>query len=263
MPTQYQQTLTVSYDRFFRDGSLYVGERADSGYANLGLFLSGTADFAEACDNLMALLVGKFSRRKGPLLDVGCGLGGTTEYLARHFPVEHVHGINVSEYQIEQCRVRLPGADFHVMPAEKMRFPDAMFDAIASVEAALHFKGRREFLHESLRVLKRGGEIVIADMVFRDEPKTFAKVLAGQECYPNLDSYRALWESCGFEDVVIDDITDASWRAFVAYYKSKALSELLEKRIDAAMFNRFLGFVRKIEELPVLCYVVVSARAPE
>ncbi|WP_374649288.1 methyltransferase domain-containing protein [Rhizorhabdus sp.] len=263
MPTEYQQTLTGSYDRFFRDGTLYVGERADSGYANLGLFLPGTTDFPEACDNMMALLVGKFSRRQGPLLDVGCGLGGTTEYLARHFPVEGVHGINVSEYQIEQCRVRVPGAHFHVMPAEQMRFPDAMFDAIASVEAALHFKGRREFLHESLRVLKRGGEIVVADMVFRDEPKAFPKVLAGQECYPNLDSYRALWESCGFEDVVIDDITDASWRAFVACYKSKALSELLEKRIDAATFNRLLEFVRKIEELPVLCYVVVSARAPE
>lgn len=263
MSTEYQQTLTGSYDRFFRKGSLYVGERADSGYANLGLFLPGTQDFSEACDNLMAMIAGKFRRHQGPLLDVGCGLGGTTEYLARHFPVEAVHGINVSDYQIEQCRARLPDAHFEVMPAEKMRFADATFEAVVSVEAALHFKGRREFLNEARRVLKPGGEIVVADMVFQGEPKTFRKVLAGQECYPDLATYRSLWDSSGFEDIAIDDITDASWRAYVAHFKSKALSELLARQIDAATFNRLLGFVRDIEELPVLSYVVVHARAPE
>lgn len=263
MPTEYQQILTGSYDRFFQDGVLYVGDQEESGYANMGLFLPGTTDFNQACDNMMALLVGKFSRFCGPLLDVGCGLGGTTEYLARSFPVDDVYGINVSDYQIEQCRLRVPGAHFEVMPAEDLRFPDAMFDAMVSVEAALHFKGRREFLNEARRVLKPGGEIVVADMVFQGEPRAFRKVLAGQECYPDLTSYRALWESCGFEDIEIEDITEASWRGFVAHSKSKALGELLAQRIDAAEFNRMLGFVRNIEELPVLSYVVVSARTPE
>lgn len=263
MPTEYQQMLTGSYDRFFREGILYVGERADSGYANMGLFLAETTDFSEACDNMMAMIVGKFRRHQGPLLDVGCGLGGTTEYLARHFPVDGVHGINVSDYQIEQCRARLPRAHFQVMAAEQLHFPDATFDAVVSVEAALHFKGRREFLNEARRVLKPGGEIVVADMVFEGEPKTFRKVLAGQECYPDLATYRTLWDSCGFEDIVIEDITEASWRAYVAHFKSKALGELLEQRIDTATFNRLLGFVRNIEELPVLSYVVVHARGPE
>ncbi|MES1975986.1 MAG: class I SAM-dependent methyltransferase [Pseudomonadota bacterium] len=263
MPTEYQQTLTGSYDRFLQKGTLYVGDRAESGYANMGLFLPGTADFNQACDNMMALLVGKFRRYQGPLLDVGCGLGGTTEYLARHFPVDDVHGINVSDYQIEQCRARVPGAHFQVMPAEEMRFPDAMFGALVSVEAALHFKGRREFLNEARRVLKAGGEIVVADMVFEGEPRVFPKVLGGQECYPDLATYRALWESCGFADIVIEDITEASWRGYVAHFKGKALAELLTQRIDSATFNRLLEFVRNIEELPVLSYVVVSARTPE
>jgi len=262
MPTEYQQTLTGSYDRFFQDGILYVGERADSGYANLGLFLPGTADFALACDNMMALLVSKLSRREGPLLDVGCGLGGTTEYLAGHFPVDEVYGINVSDYQIAECRARVPGAHFDVMPAEQMRFPDGMFDAVVSVEAALHFKGRREFLNEALRVLRPGGEIAVADMVFNGEPTAFRKVLAGQERYADLAAYRALWDGCGFDDVMIEDITEASWRAFCAYFRSKALGELLRQRIDAAEFNRLLRFVRDIEELPVLAYVMVSARKP-
>lgn len=263
MATEYQKTLTGSYDRFLRNDELYIGERSDSGYANLGLFLPGTSDFASACDNMMAMLTGKLSRRDGKLLDVGCGLGGTTAYLARHFRVTDLYGINVSDYQIEECRKRLPGAHFEVMPAEQMGFPDAMFDAIVSVEAALHFKGRHEFLCEAWRVLKPGGEIVVADMVFSGEPEAFRKVLSGQECYPDLAAYLALWERGGFSDVVIDDITQLSWRSFVNHFKSNALRELLERRIDPPEFTRLLGFVRDIEQLPVLAYVVASARKPE
>jgi MPBQ/MSBQ methyltransferase len=262
MLTDYQTTLTGSYDRFFRDGRLYVGDRANTGYANLGLFDANTSDFAQACDNMMAKVVSKLTKRNGPLLDVGCGLGGTSEYLAQHFPVNNIYGINVSEFQIGKCRERLPSAHFEVMPAERMQFPDAVFEAIVSVEAALHFKGRREFLNESWRVMKPLGEIVVADMIFNGEPRAFRKVLAGQERYEETNSYRALWESCGFVDVTIEDITQASWRAFTEHFKGQLLRELLEKRIDTDGFNKMLNFVRKIEELPVLAYVIVSAIKP-
>ena len=262
MLTDYQATLTGSYDRFFRNGTLYVSDRADTGYANLGIFDAKTSDFAEACDNMMAKVVSKLVRRDGPLLDVGCGLGGTSEYLANHFPVDSVYGINVSEFQIEKCRERLPSAHFEVMPAEKMRFPDAMFDAVVSVEAALHFKGRREFLQEAGRVMKPGGEIVVADMVFNGEPKAFRKVLSGQECYEQIDTYRQLWASCGFVDITIEDITQVSWRSFTEHFKRQLLRELLAKRVDTESFNRLLGFVRKIEQLPVLAYVIVNANKP-
>lgn len=263
MLTEYQATLTGSYDRFFGNGGLYVGDRGDAGYANLGVFLAGTTDFATACDNMMAQVVGKLSRRTGPLLDVGCGLGGTSAYLARHFPPSAVYGINVSDYQIAQCRARVPEAHFEVMPAERMGFPDGTFDAVVSVEAAMHFKGRRDFLREAWRVLKPGGEIVVADMVFNDEPRAFRKVLAGQELYADLAAYGALWQECGFPDVQMEDITQASLRAFVAHFKSKALGELLGNKIDAPAFNRLLAFVTDIETLPVLAYVIVSARKPE
>jgi len=260
MLTDFQDTLSGSYDRFFGRGALYVGEQGASGYANLGLFLPGTPDFASACDNMMAALVGKISPGGAPILDVGCGLGGTTGYLSRAFPESELYGINVSDYQIQQCRKRVPTAHFEVMPAERMSFADATFGAVVSVEAAMHFKGRREFLEESLRVLKPGGQIVVADMVFNGEPTAFRKVLAGQEQYQDLAAYRQLWEACGFRDVTIEDITQPSWRAFTEHYKNTALHELLRKRIDTEEFNRLIRFVRKIETLPVLAYVIATAR---
>ncbi len=262
MLTEYQETLTGSYDRFFQKGALYVGERADYGYANLGLFLPGTSDFASACENMMAAVVSKIRPGNDPVLDVGCGLGGTTEYLSRAFAGSDLYGINVSDYQIDQCRKRVPGAHFENMPAERMGFADEMFGAVVSVEAALHFKGRREFLKEALRVLKPGGEIVVADMVFNGEPTAFKKVLAGQECYSDLSQYRELWDECGFRHVIIEDITKPSWLAFAEHYKNTALHELLSKRIDTEEFNRLIRFVRKIEALPVLAYVIATARKP-
>ena len=260
MLTDYQEDLNEFYDRFFEEKALYLGEGVNSGYANLGLFLEDTSDFGAACDNMMALVVGKLKHHDGPLLDVGCGLGGTTAYLHRRFPERDIYGINVSAYQIDRCRERAPKANFEVMPAEQMRFPDAMFNSVVSIEAALHFRGRAEFLREAQRVIKPGGEIVVADLIFREEPTSFRKVLAGQECYSDLASYRKVWLAAGFDDVAIEDITQASWRAFTEHYKKAALRELLKKRISAAEFKHNLGFVTHIEELPILAYVVATAQ---
>ncbi len=262
MLTDYQENLNGFYDRFFQENSLYLGEGANSGYANLGLFLEDTTDFGAACDNMMALVVSKLKHHDGPLLDVGCGMGGTTAYLHRRFPERDIYGINVSEYQIDRCRERAPKANFEVMPAEQMRFPDAMFTSVVSIEAALHFRGRVEFLREAQRALKPGGEIVVADLIFREEPTSFRRVLAGQECYSDLDSYRKVWIAAGFDDLMIEDITQASWRAFTEHYKKAALRGLLQKRIAAAEFKRNLEFISDIEQLPILAYVVASAKKP-
>lgn len=260
MLTRYQTTLSEFYDRFFEEDALYLGESVNSGYANLGLFHANTSDFKTACDNLIALAVSKLGNCSGPLLDVGCGLGGTAEYLRKSFPNRSIYGINVSEYQIGKCRERAPDAHFEVMPAEQMRFPDAMFDSIVSIEAALHFRGRQEFLREARRVLKPNGEIVVADLIFKGEPTAFRKVLAGQECYSDFADYEKLWKNAGFDDVALEDITQASWRSFTEHYKKVTLRELLEKRISVSEFNRILGFVRDIEELPILAYVVATAQ---
>jgi MPBQ/MSBQ methyltransferase len=262
MPSDYQVGLTETYDRFFRRGGLDVAARADFGYANLGLFLPGTTTVPEACDNMMQLVVSQLSQREGLVLDVGCGLGGTTEFLSRYFGPRGVYGINLSEYQLEQCRRRVPEGHFAVMPAEQMTFPDAMFSAVVSVEAALHFKGRQEFLREAYRVLRPGGEIVVADMLFHSEPTAFRTILSGQECYHQVDDYRVLWERCGFLDVHIEDITARSWRAFTGHAKNHAFGELMAGRIDASAFRQLLRLSREIEALPVLAYVVAHGRKP-
>jgi MPBQ/MSBQ methyltransferase len=263
MSSEFQKGLVESYDRLFCRPDFSLDGRPAEGFGNLGYFAPGIDDLNAASEHLMDVLMERIEHRDGLVLDVACGIGGTTRCLTKRFPATAIHGINLSARQLEQCRERVPGAHFHVMAAERMTFPDAMFDTVISVEAAMHFKGRREFLLEAMRVLKPGGEIVVADMPFRAEPTSFTSVLGGQEIYPDIDAYRALWESCGVADVEIEDVTKPVWHDFCAYLQRTALHDRLAGLVDGGAFRNRLDITAKIRALPALAYVIVKGRKPE
>lgn len=260
--TPFQTQMVESYDTVFAADPFFLkGERAHR-YANLGLFLPGTPDHATACDNMMARLLGFIADHRGPVLDVGCGMGATTQYLSRFYPSDQVHGVNISEYQLDICRRHVPESHFHLMPAENLDFPDETFQAVISVEAAPHFKGRRDFLRNAFRVLKPGGDIVISDMIFHAEPRNFRKVLSGQEIYSTIDAYRTLWVEAGFSDFAYEDITVPCWKGYVHYLRTCLLHQRMNALIDDDTFARHLRFAEKLAKLPVTAYVLVHARKP-
>jgi tocopherol O-methyltransferase len=135
------------------------------------------------------------------VLDVGCGIGGTTRYLARELGCT-VTGITISGRQVTIAN-RLtseesgsaPSASathetsdnntaFHPLgaksgkvryfelDAEKMesRFDPASFDAVWISEALSHFPDKPLFFRNTARVLKSGGgKLVIADWFKADD----------------------------------------------------------------------------------------------
>jgi MPBQ/MSBQ methyltransferase len=260
--SQFQAALTESYDLMFSTRHNFQDDQTESGFANLGYFLPDTPSYTAACENLMERLLGLLRRRHGPVLDVGCGLGGAAKVLTRHYPCAEVHGINISVYQLGVCRRRVPGSHFHLMAAERLGFSEDTFGAVVSVEAAPHFKGRREFLREACRVLRPGGELVVADVLFHAQPRSFRKVLADQELYRDIGEYRALWNACGLRDVTCEDVTGPCLRGYVEHAKRWALHDRLTGRIDGLVFQHRLHFARKLAELPVTAYVFAHAWKP-
>src|ERR1700693_569255 len=155
-----------AYDR------LMVGNFArryydNSGFFNFGYWTAQTKSQRAACDALVDQLVVRVPNTTGPILDVACGLGASSERLARTFAAHMITGVNISEAQIARARERCPGSSFAVMDATKLRFPDASFDTVICVEAAFHFDTRDNFLREAFRVLRPGGSLVMSDMLFK------------------------------------------------------------------------------------------------
>ena len=265
MLTEAERELVESYDQllcqpgFGLDSeNAYLPERLTHFYANLGYFSPGVSSLGDACRQLIEHAVAKLSCKPSKILDVACGVGGTTAYLKERFPNAEVHGINISKEQIKLCERRVPGAHFQVMRAEQLLFDDSTFDAVICVEAALHFKGRHEFFVEALRVLRPGGEMVISDMPFFAQPKSFSAILAGQELYADLDEYRALLDRSGVGQIEIEDVTRPVWRGFCRHCRNTAFKRFHSGEIDLQTFRHRLKFASDIKALPALGYILVK-----
>lgn len=108
----------------------------------------------------------------GRWLDVGCGIGGSTLYLAQKFAIDAV-GITLSPYQAKRAGERAQAAQlgdrvqFQVANALEMPFPDASFDLVWSLESGEHMPHKRKFLQECDRVLKPGGVLLMATWCHR------------------------------------------------------------------------------------------------
>lgn len=104
-------------------------------------------------------------KRRARVLDVGCGMGGSSLYLARVLEAQTV-GITLSPVQakIAAQAAKKSGGNcaFLVMDAESAEF-DQPFDVVWSIEAVSHFNQPESFFRLCERVLKPGGVIALTD----------------------------------------------------------------------------------------------------
>ena len=107
------------------------------------------------------------------VLDVGCGIGGSSRILSDYYGFD-VIGISISKEQIKRANELTINNDFcrfEVMNALDLKFEKGSFDGIWSVEAGPHISDKQQFADEMLRVLRPGGVLAIADWNQRDSKK--------------------------------------------------------------------------------------------
>jgi len=168
------------------------------------------------------------------VLDVGCGIGGTSRYLARTFgPASHVTGITLSPNQAARgtelaAKAGLANCTFRVMDALAMDFPSNSFDFVWACESGEHMPDKKKYVEEMTRVLKPGGKIVIATWCQRET--TAATPLTAKEqsdlrflyeewshpYFVSIEEYeRMLLGTSAYASVGVDDWARAtlpSWR---------------------------------------------------
>ena len=103
--------------------------------------------------------------RGNVVLDVGCGMGGSTMHLAR---MEcDVTGITLSPVQRRWaaaeswCRGLSRRTRWLCGDAESVDFPEESYDVVWSIECTEHFFDKPEFFRRAVRWLKPGGRMAI------------------------------------------------------------------------------------------------------
>ena len=98
----------------------------------------------------------------GRALDVGCGPGALTSELVAVPGAERVAAVDPSEPFAEACRLRLPGVQVEVAPAEALPFADAAFDHAFAQLVVNFMSDPLEGVREMRRVTRPGGTVVAA-----------------------------------------------------------------------------------------------------
>src|SRR5271166_3985517 len=99
------------------------------------------------------------------ILDIGCGFGGSSLYLAKKYGATTT-GITISPVQVQMAKEAAARANldasFLLMDAEDMQFAQP-FDLLWSVESISHYHDPRKFFVSAVKFLKPGGCFALTD----------------------------------------------------------------------------------------------------
>lgn len=256
--------LRVLYRRCER--AVYGAATADwyeqSGFDQIGYWAAGARSPREACEALMALLVRPLGGQvPTAVLDVDCGAGGSTRWLVARYGATHVVGSGVRERAWTTLEHAYPGLRMQESEPEALEFGPGEFDAVISVERPGHFEDRRAFFAEACRVLRPGGWLLLADTLYTRTGEAADWLRSRRNYVSDLTGYAAQLERCGFVEVRVKNVTEATVSPHARAIARDFLAAYRGGRIDAATLNWVMSIVGR--RLCLLrAYVVVEARRP-
>jgi len=99
------------------------------------------------------------------VLEIGCGRGDFSLWLAKKYPLATITGIDFSDAAVDVALAKLSRHAFNlrflVDDAESLNFPSAVFDHVISCECLEHIPHPEKMVREMARVLKPGGKFIL------------------------------------------------------------------------------------------------------
>jgi MPBQ/MSBQ methyltransferase len=265
-PRSYRSSDTVatSYDQWTQDGILefYWGEHIHLGHygspPRSKNFLRAKEDFVHE----MARWGGLDQLPAGTtLLDVGCGIGGSSRILARDYGFSTT-GVTISPQQVRRARELTPEgltAKFQVDDALALSFPDNSFDVVWSIEAGPHMPDKALYAQEMMRVLKPGGILVVADWNQRDDrkkplnfwEKPVMRQLLDQWSHPSFSSIEGFSEQIAETGLVDGEVETDDWTQETLPSWLDSIWQGIARPKGLVMFG-FSGFIKSLREVPTM-----------
>lgn len=195
------------------------------------------------------------------ILDVGCGIGGSSRILARDYRFA-VTGITISPQQVQRAQQLTSeklDVQFLVDDAMALSFPDASFDVVWSIEAGPHMPDKAIFAKELMRVLKPGGVMVLADWNQRDDrqnPLTFwekpvMRQLLDQWSHPAFSSIESFSELLVATGLVEGEVMTADWTEQTLPSWLDSIWQGVARPEGLVRFG-LSGFIKSLREVPTL-----------
>lgn len=273
MPAYNEKTKIIEhYDLASPYYRVLWGEHLHHGY-----WQTGTETKAEAQLALTTYLAEAAQVPHGAtILDVGCGFGGSSIYLAKKHQAS-VTGITISPVQASMAREAAEkaraSAQFIVMDADDITLRDS-FDVVWSIEAISHFTDKARFFNRAAEMLKPGGTLAVIDW-FKQKGLSTTRQRA---CIRSIErgmlvelktmaDYDQMIRAAGLEITRTTDLSEQcarTWDISANLIKDRALWQLA--RTQGVEFIRFL---RSFAAMPkgfasgAFVYAMLIARCPE
>lgn len=203
------------------------------------------------------------------VLDAGCGIGGTSRYLAATFGC-HVQGIDLTpEYvAVAEMLTRRVGlselVEFRRGSALELPFEDRHFDVAWTEHAQMNIADKRRFYAELYRVLKPGGKLAFHDIFAGPEGAPWFPVPWAVDPAINhlvsIEELRGLLAAAGFSQLVWEDKTAASTAFFREVVQSGPAKVGLHLVMDDAK-TKIGNLLRSLEDGRVCVVQAIMKKA--
>ncbi|MCF8233089.1 MAG: class I SAM-dependent methyltransferase [Bacteroidales bacterium] len=173
------------------------------------------------------------------VLDLGCGNGTVAFFLEGKYDVNRILGVDLNSNNIqiantEKERLKSTKVKFIEDDAQKLaNVEDNSFNVVINIESAFHYPHKHLFLNEIYRVLKPGGQFIIADILTTKKGGFFLKNWKKKMDFHHwsLEDYLDAFEKVKLNLVSKDDISRNVIEGFqrsLKYMNNKSVSQLVK-----------------------------------
>jgi ubiquinone/menaquinone biosynthesis C-methylase UbiE len=162
-----------SKDQYYESMNLAL-KRLENEYTMLHypLFVNESDSFIQAQKNLTDYCISLLNPIKNKeILEIGCGNGVQALYINANYNPLTITGVDISKANIEianseRDRTKMHNAQFLADDAQNLtQIPSNSADVLINIESAFHYPDKTAFFKEVYRVLKPGGQYLIADIL--------------------------------------------------------------------------------------------------
>ncbi|HBH82731.1 MAG: hypothetical protein A2X05_16075 [Bacteroidetes bacterium GWE2_41_25] len=173
-------------------------------------FMKAQANLTDYCISLLDPLENK------EVVEIGCGNGVQSIYICQNFKPARITGIDLNEANIkiaesEKERANEEKVRFIVDDAQNLKhIPSESVDVVLNIESAFHYPDKTAFLKEIHRVLKPGGQFLIADLLSTCNERSRITKLWGKSMsqhFWNHDRYHEEFKKTELEITRSEDIS--------------------------------------------------------